>query len=71
MGCFEKLLALYRSILSFRRKPASETTKDLAAHTSFSTTSSDFDLFFKQWIGGSHLQSDGNEPSPDIFRLYR
>lgn len=71
MGCFEKLLALYRSILSFRRKPASETIKDLAAHTSFSTTSSDFDLFFKQWIGGSHLQYDGNEPSPDIFRLYR
>ena len=71
MGCFEKLLALYRNFLSFRRKPADETTKDLAAHTPFSTTSSDFDLFFKQWIGGSHLQSDGNEPSPDIFRLYK
>ncbi len=46
MGCFEKLLTLHRSLLSFRRKPADETPKDLAAYFSLSTILSDFDLFF-------------------------
>ena len=69
MECFEKLLELYRSLLSLRRNPAAETEKKLAAHSSFSTTVSDFDLFFNLWSAGCHLMYDGNEPFPEIFRL--